>query len=314
MDERVASGGMPSNGHKPASANGQRGNGPAPAPPARKPRRALKNWSVRSRLLLLVIIPVAAAAVALGAIRIASSVQERPGVPRRIHQLADLSQKTTGLAQALQTERQDTVKFIVLGGSGSRAAALSSSRSAKATAAPELQVLRRDYTTSDNWASQVKQQAGSIGGSYSALTQQQVQGAVTAINGLGALRATAANSNLPALAVIQQYANEINQILALNGQVAVDEQRRHASEIDVRVVGLVSAMKEEASQSSRRSSPRRSLPTCSPWAQSRAGSDLGDQQCAGRAAGQPGGVQASPSSGHQQPSVRSSTTRCPDRP
>lgn len=159
MDERVASGGMPSNGHKPASANGQRGNGPAPAPPARKPRRALKNWSVRSRLLLLVIIPVAAA-VALGAIRIASSVQSGLAY-QRIHQLADLSQKTTGLAQALQTERQDTVKFIVLGGSGGRAAALSSSRSAKATAAPELQVLRRDYTTSDNWASQVKQQARS---------------------------------------------------------------------------------------------------------------------------------------------------------
>src|SRR5690348_10115423 len=76
-------------------------------------RRALKNWKVRSRLFLLVVIPTVTA-VAAGAIFIASSVQSA-FVYGRVQTLASLSGKITGLVQALQTERQDTVRFIVLG-------------------------------------------------------------------------------------------------------------------------------------------------------------------------------------------------------
>src|SRR5262249_36542761 len=72
--ERVVPGGAPSNDPGPALANGRRRGGAPLQPPVPSSRRALKNWRVRSRLLLLVVIPVLAA-VALGGIRIASSVQ-----------------------------------------------------------------------------------------------------------------------------------------------------------------------------------------------------------------------------------------------
>src|SRR5690242_6627351 len=78
--------------------------------------RPLRNWRVRSRLLALVVIPTVTA-VAAGGIFIGSSVQSAL-VYQRVLTLASLSGKITGLAQALANERQDTVRFIVLGTSG----------------------------------------------------------------------------------------------------------------------------------------------------------------------------------------------------
>src|SRR5262249_53881790 len=122
-EEHAASGGVASNDPVPAPANGQYRDGAAPQSSARRSRRALKNWRVRSRLLLLVIIPILAA-VALGGIRIASSVQSAFAY-QRVVRLANLNGKIIGLVQALQSERQDTITFITLDTNGGRAAALS---------------------------------------------------------------------------------------------------------------------------------------------------------------------------------------------
>src|SRR5215472_14483858 len=65
-------------------------------------RRALKNWRVRSRLFLLVIIPTVAAVI-LGSLRIGSSVQSALA-DQRIAQLASLNGNIIGLVQAIQTE------------------------------------------------------------------------------------------------------------------------------------------------------------------------------------------------------------------
>src|SRR5262249_57829506 len=88
-----------SNGH--AGSNGAE---PPPPPPARpaSSRRALKNWRVRSRLLLLITIPTPTA-VALGAIRIASSVQSAPAYQRGLP-LAHLSLDITPLPPPLLGE------------------------------------------------------------------------------------------------------------------------------------------------------------------------------------------------------------------
>src|SRR5262249_62058987 len=122
-----------SNGH--AGSNGAE---PPPPPPARpaSSRRALKNWRVRSRLLLLITIPTLTA-VALGAIRIASSVQSALAY-QRVLQLANLSSDITVLAQRLEDERDQTVYYIALpvGGpvnkptGGGRAAALTQAAAA----------------------------------------------------------------------------------------------------------------------------------------------------------------------------------------
>jgi len=73
------------------------GAGHTEVPQARPaPRRALKNWRVRSRLLLLITIPTLTA-VALGGIRIASSVQSALAY-QRVLQLTTLSSDITVLA------------------------------------------------------------------------------------------------------------------------------------------------------------------------------------------------------------------------
>jgi signal transduction histidine kinase len=230
--------GSPAPGVFPAARGGdqQPGAGTASRPAS---RRALKNWRLRSRLVLLVIIPTLTA-VAAGGIFIASSV-ESALVYQRVLTLANLSGKITGLVQALQNERQDTVQFIVLGaGNDGRGASAASS-------APEVSLLNEDYAVTAGWADQVKALGDGVGGSYSALAQQDVQAAVTAIGNLPAIRAAATGTRLPALIVIEEYATTIDTLLAVENQIAVGSSDSTLAG-EVRVLGLVSSMKEEASQ------------------------------------------------------------------
>ena len=217
---------------------------------ASQPRRtipALKNWRVRSRLILLVLIPTLTA-VLLGGIRIDSSLASALAY-QRVEQLANLSGKITGLVQALQNEREDTVEFIVLGSNGGREAVLSPKSATSGSPPPsyEQQVLQQSYGVTFGWANQVTSLLGGVGGSYSELAQSEAQAAATAINGLPALRNEATQSRLPALVVIQEYANTIDTLLALDDQVAVGSNDSTLAGT-ARVVGLVSAIKEEASE------------------------------------------------------------------
>ena len=197
---------------------------------------------MRSRLLLLVIIPTVTA-VAAGGIFIASSAQSAL-VYQRVLTLANLSGKITGLVQALQDEREDTVRFIVLGSSdGGRGASPSSA----APPGPELGLLRQEYAATNGRADQVMALARGINGSYSALARQDTQAAVTAIGNLPAIRAAATGTQLPALIVIREYATVTSALLAVESQVAVGSSDSALAGA-VRVLGLVSSMKEEASQ------------------------------------------------------------------
>ena len=111
-------------------AGGTNGQTPEPAPaaaPQHQPAAArtgrshgLKNWRVRSRLLLLIAIPTVTAVI-LGGIRITSSVQSALAY-QRVLQLANTTSDVTTLAQRLQDERDQTVYFIAEGPNGGRAA------------------------------------------------------------------------------------------------------------------------------------------------------------------------------------------------
>ena len=216
----------------------QLGAGPASSPAS---RRALKNWRVRSRLFLLVVIPTVTA-VAAGGIFIASSVQSAL-VYQRVLTLANLSGKITGLVQALENEREDTVRFVVMGNSnGGRGAPASSA----VPPGPHLGLLSQDHVITDGWADQVKTLADGVGGSYAPLAQQDSKAAVTAIGNLPAIRAAATGTKLPAQIVIQEYATAISTLLAVESQIAVGSSDSTLAG-EVRVLGLVSSMKEEAS-------------------------------------------------------------------
>jgi len=226
------------------SANGHHRSGGASSAAGGTSRRGLKNWRVRSRLFLLVIIPTVTAVV-LGGLRVASSVTSAE-VYQRVGQLASLSGKITGLVQALQNERKDTVHYIVLAPDG-RADGLSGSRRTRANALPELQVLQQDYGVTTGWAEQASALLRTIGDSYPVLAQQDAASALATIGGLPQLRAAATGSQLPALVVTQKYATAIGALLAIDDQVAAGSNDSTLAGT-VRVASLMSAMKEEVSQ------------------------------------------------------------------
>ncbi len=241
-----------SNGH--ASSNGAEPPRPAAARPASS-RRALKNWRVRSRLLLLITIPTLTA-VALGAIRIASSVQSALAY-QRVLQLANLSSDITVLAQRLEDERDQTVYYIALPltgpashpTGGGRAAALTQSASAP-TAGPgaaAYSVVRTYQVQTNQAASAVKSELAQIGGSFPAQTQQEASTALSELSELDPLRSASTGTQLNALQVVHDYTNLINDLLVLEDATAQGASDPTLSQ-DVRVLGLISHAKEDASQ------------------------------------------------------------------
>jgi signal transduction histidine kinase len=234
---------------EPGASNGQPGGSPPPggAVPAtgRTSRRALKNWRLRSRLLLLVIIPTLTAIV-LGGIRISSSIQSARSY-QRVEKLASLGKEITVLAQALQDERDQTAFYIALGPDGGRVNGLSANSAARSAAALELGVVNRAFSSTDQSASQVRAQAAQIGSPYSIQTQQDAATVLTALGELKDLRNASINTQLPALVVVQKYTQVIDDVLALNNDIAQNAGDAALAQT-VRVLGLVSAMKEEASE------------------------------------------------------------------
>ncbi|MFE4619145.1 nitrate- and nitrite sensing domain-containing protein [Streptomyces sp. NPDC056747] len=113
----------PSASHTPNQGQGPSGDGgdgrrasakaapaePAAAPPKTKsenevgPRIALRNWRISTRLVALLTLPVVAA-TSLGGIRISESLQDIEQLDH-MQLLTKLTREATGLAQALQAER-----------------------------------------------------------------------------------------------------------------------------------------------------------------------------------------------------------------
>jgi signal transduction histidine kinase len=233
-----------------ADGLGQGPPGGAPTdPPGGSPgRRALKNWRVRSRLLLLIAIPTVTALV-FGGFSIYSSVRSYQTY-QRVEQLATLGKDVTVLAQALEDERDQTVFYISLNATdGGRAAGLSGRASIRANAVPQLTSLRQLYKVTNQAAAQVSGLAGQITSGFPAQTQQAataVQQAVTS-SALTSLRTASTKTLLPLLVVSQKYGQTINTVLAFNsniGQGAGDPSLAQT----VSVLGLVSAMQADASQ------------------------------------------------------------------
>jgi signal transduction histidine kinase len=200
---------------------------------------------VRSRLLLLIAIPTLVAVV-LGGIRIVSSLQSGRSY-QRVETLANLGQETIVLTQNLEEERDQTVFYIALGTAGGRANSLSANPADRSKTALELTVLARAISSTEQSASQVRALAGQIGSSYSAQTQQAAATALTALGELPFLRNASTKTQLPALVVVQKYTQVINDVLALNDEIAQGVGDPALAQT-VRVLGLVSAMKEEASE------------------------------------------------------------------
>jgi signal transduction histidine kinase len=226
--------------------------GRASGPPS---RYSLRNWRVRSRLLLLVTLPTVAALV-FGGFNVGSSVVSAQSDQRTL-QLARLAGDVTSLVQALQNEREDTITYITLGNAGGRANELGAPPAKSLqeppgvtgpdVAAPEITLLNSDYHATKTAAGPVLSVAASIGSSYPTLVQQQAQDAIAAVNNLASLRQAATKALLSPLAVINYYGDTITQLLSLENQVAAGSNDATLAD-SVRVLSLISDMKEELAQ------------------------------------------------------------------
>jgi signal transduction histidine kinase len=239
--------GQDETGHLANGAQEGRPDGPAPgaapqhqAPGRRPPTRGggLKNWRVRSRLLLLITIPTLTAVV-LGGIRITSSVQSALAYQRSL-QLATLSSDITNLVQRVQDERDQTAYFIAEGANGGRTVSAT-------TGATGLQVVYTQRRETEAAAAAVEADLARVGGSFSNLTRQEASAATTDLANLPNLRLAATQSNLPALVVVQKYSDLIGDLLVLEDSTAQGVSDTTLSQT-VRVLGLVSRMKEDVSQ------------------------------------------------------------------
>ena len=209
------------------------------APRARSSGRGgLKNWRVRSRLLLLITIPTLTAVV-LGGIRITSSVQSALAY-QRVLQLATLSSDITNLVQRLQDERDQTAYFIAQGKNGGRDVSTTSG-------ATGLQVVYTQRRDTEQAAALVEADLARVGGSFSSLTRQEAAAALTDLANLPNLRLAATQTQLPALVVVQKYSDLIGDLLVLEDSTAQGASDATLSQT-VRVLGLVSRMKEAASE------------------------------------------------------------------
>ena len=201
----------------------------AAAPAAGRARSALawRNWPIWWRLTAVVVVAVVLDGV-LGGLRLAAASSSAAQFGR-VAQLAVLGQQVTGLAHAMEDERDQTAGFIAAG-----------------RPAAGLAAVQQDYATTDARARAVRSSAAGIGAAFPASTRASVTAVLNRIGDLGGLRDAALHTELPSLPVITDYAESITDLFSLNDEIA-QGSADSTLETDVRTLGSLSRMTEDAS-------------------------------------------------------------------
>ncbi len=206
-------------------------------------RRALKNWRVRSRLLLLIIIPTLTAVV-LGGTYIVTSVQNAL-VDQRVETLANLSFDVTSLAAHLEDERDQTMEYI---GDGDGSGRLGTLQHNAANGAPQnLALVQQEQALTAPWVRKVETDSAAVGSGYPAQVQQEAANIGDVLQLLGPLRTAATTTELPAVVVMADYTNMIDNLLSIDNNIAGDSGDPVLTG-DVRALNLISLVDEEASE------------------------------------------------------------------
>jgi signal transduction histidine kinase len=182
----------------------------------------LRNWPVSWRLFAVIMLTLAVGLV-FGGLRVASATQSAAQFSR-VSQLARLGQQATVLAQALANERDKTCGGPQVSNS---------------------KALLPLYDTTDAAAARVRTLAAGIGSSFPADIQAKAATVRSEIASLGQLRDAA--SGQAALVVIADYAVPINDMMALNGQIA-QGANDPALTNDVQTLNSLSQEKDQVSQ------------------------------------------------------------------
>jgi signal transduction histidine kinase len=206
-------------------------------------RRALKNWRVRSRLLLLIIIPTLTAVV-LGGTYIVTSVQNAL-VDQRVETLANLSFDVTSLAAHLEDERDQTMEYIGLPQGAGRSGTLANNTGAGAP--QNLALVRQEQALTAPWIRKVETDSAAVGSGYPAQVQQEAANIGDVLQLLGPLRTAATTTELPAVVVMDNYTNMIDNLLSIDNNIAGSSGDAVLTG-DVRALNLISLVDEEASE------------------------------------------------------------------
>jgi signal transduction histidine kinase len=215
-------------------------------PSSRRSRRRLKDWRVRSRLLLLIAVPTLAALV-LGGARIYSSVQSAL-LFQRAEERAVLASAIPELTQRLETERDQSVYYIALGNTG-RAGVLSARVPAadRNAALQQYSAIKAFYRQTDQAIARFRALVGRFRGAYSPAARQKIASALAGLNNLQYLRQASTKGLLYPLGVVQKYTTLIDDLITIDDETAQGTGDPVLSQT-VQVLGWVSRMKEEASQ------------------------------------------------------------------
>ena len=184
---------------------------------------ALENWPVSRRLFAVILLTLVMGLV-FGGLRVAAAADSAAQFSR-VSQLARLGQQVTILTQALQDERDETCGSLPVRNPG---------------------VLQRWYDATDTVTAKVQTQVAGIGGSFPAGIQAKAAGVRSALASLPQLRHAAQNST-SALLVIADYSVPIDDLMALNGQIALGADDP-ALTSDVQTLNSLSLEKDQVAQ------------------------------------------------------------------
>src|SRR6266567_2024428 len=193
-------------------------------PSGRTRGRVMRNWRVRSRLVLLITIPTATA-VAIGGSSIASSWRSAVA-DQRIAQLASLVSKVSTLSYQLQYERFDTVQFI---GTKTDLQTGNLESTLSASAKDRLRAVRQQYKYTDKWVGLVTASAAAIGSGLPPGVADDVQSVKSQLalissvrhSALSAASGPAASGPAAAIDVLDRYSAVISVLLAFEDEVLV---------------------------------------------------------------------------------------------
>ena len=183
----------------------------------------LRNWPVSWRLFAVITLTLAMGLV-FGGLRVAGAADSAAQFSR-VSRLANLGQQLTGLTQALEDERDQTCRNVPVASAGG---------------------LQRWYNATDAEVNKVEPLVNGVGGSFPAFIQAKVAALRTVLANLGQLR-DAAQSSSSALAVIADYAVPINDMIALNGQIAQGADDLGLTN-DVQTLSALSQEKDQVAQ------------------------------------------------------------------
>jgi signal transduction histidine kinase len=193
-----------------------------------RPRLALENWRVSTRLIALIAVPTAMG-LAFAGIQV-SMAERNAQTMGRVERLAVLGQQITGLAQAMEDERDETAGFIA--------------HNRPAAGKP---VLTRQYAVTNRWAARVRPLIHQLGHGFLAQTLANAGAVLTSINELPALRQDAVEGIADGLSTIDAYTAALANLFSFNDGIA-QQTGNAAFANDVRTLSALSQLKDQASQ------------------------------------------------------------------